>query len=275
MLPPAAEHSLPWSQPRTERSVPSVWLGNRVSSPGFRHQRRRSEEQHAGCSHRNCDLRQRQHRPRNSSPWHGESSRLAHRISTANPYIPAGSYNIVARYSGDEAPILPSAPAIALTIGKGSEATEYFLCQQHFIFMVWIHHHHGGCRQLSRCTSHWNHHADCQWEHACHHHRLHPARSIRRYSWHSHHPGQPARGPAPTSSPRRIAETVTTTSSSATMTVTVTSTPPVGFTLGNGGNIAITPGQFAGTFYNHRRSRRRLYGTGQSCLRHHNFAGRR
>ena len=36
-------------------------------------------------------------------------------------------------------------------------------------------------------------------------------------------------------------------SSSTTVTVTVTSTPPIGFTLGSSGNIAITPGNFAGS----------------------------
>ncbi len=167
-------------------------------------------------------------------------------LSTANPYIPAGSYNFTARYSGD-ASFNPSAsPVIALTISKGSAGTNISSVSGTSIpwsgsttitvdvdsladaiptGTVTLTANGSTLATITNFTQ-LIPYADIQGTATIQASQLAAGANIitATYSGDSNY-----------------------NSSSASVTVTVTSTPPIGFTLGNGGNIAITPGEFTGT----------------------------
>jgi len=165
-------------------------------------------------------------------------------LSTANPYIPAGSYNITAQYSGDASFHPAVSPAIALTITRGMASTNVSATNTSIPWSgstivtvdvdslaaavptgnVTLTANGSTLATITNFTQ-LIPYADIEGTATIQASQLAVGANIitATYSGDSNY-----------------------NASSATVTVTVNSTPPIGFTLGNSGNIAITPGQFAG-----------------------------
>ena len=166
-------------------------------------------------------------------------------LSTTNPYIPAGSHNIVAQYSGDASFNAAVSPVIALNITKGTANTSISSVSSSSI--PWsgstiitvqvgspVAAYPTGTVVLTANGS-----------------------TLATITSFAQIPYATIQGTATIQASQLAygASIITATysgdsnynSSSTTVTVTVTSTPPIGFTLGSSGNIAITPGNFAGS----------------------------
>jgi len=165
-------------------------------------------------------------------------------LSTAIPYIPAGSYNIVAQYSGDASFNPAVSPAIALKIGKGMAGTNVSSASNSIpwsgstIITVDVDSlasavptgtvtltANGSTLATISSFTHISPYSDIEGTATIQASQLAYGANIitATYSGDNNY-----------------------NSSSNTVTVTVTSTPPIGFTLGSSGNIAITPGESTG-----------------------------
>jgi len=166
-------------------------------------------------------------------------------LSTANPYLPAGSYNLVAQYSGDASFNPGVSPAIALNVSRGYASTNVSSVSSTSI--PWS----GSTTITVQIGSPVAAYPTGTVVLAANGSTLATITSFTQI------PSATIQGTATIQASQLAygANIITATysgdsnykPSSATVTVTVTSTPPIGFTLGNGGNIAITPGQFSGS----------------------------
>jgi len=166
-------------------------------------------------------------------------------LSTTNPYLPVGTYNITAQYSGD-ASFNPSiSPAIALIVSKGTANTSIFSVSSSsipasgsVIITVQVGSpiaaYPTGTVMLTANGS-----------------TLATITSFTQIPYATIQGAATIQGSQLAAGPNTITATYSGdsnyASSSATVTITVTGTSGAGITLGNSGDIAITPGSTTGT----------------------------
>lgn len=165
-------------------------------------------------------------------------------LSTANPYIPPGSYNVTAQYSGDSSFNTGISPGIVLNISKGSASTNVSTASSS---IQW-----SGSTTITVQVNSLTY--------------TYPTGTVTltangttlaTITSFTQTPYANIQGTATIQASQLAvgANIITATysgdsnynSSSATVTVNVASAPSVGFTLGNSGDIAITPGEVSGT----------------------------